>query len=866
MIAPLRDWQALVLSQPTDDRSGAMSDGFFHRLQNAILSIEANSSLVGPSDIASLVRQALLRCRTDLEEGDELRVPNERGWPSAENWEEFGCEARIAGKSHYRLSARQWVPPWLDKDAAEVIEASIREVRRRESRLVPADPLVTELTGLREYVTPGQRAAVQAAFLMPTGSTAIIDLPTGGGKTLALQLSALAWADQGGLTVVVVPTVALAKDQEARFLELWRKRSKAGFPSEARSLAYHSGLDDGSKYNVREGIRSGHLPIVFASPEAVMGSLRGPLFEAARQGRLRVFAVDEAHVVAQWGQQFRPQFQSIAGLKDALLAVCPPHAQFRTLLLTATLTEETYDALKFLFGRGGCQLISEVALRTEPGFLLHASASEPERKAHVLEAVRFLPRPLILYTTLRKQAFELHQELLNQGYRRVRMVRGGDMGDPSSDQLLKDWRKGLIDIVVATSAFGLGMDQDEVRSVVHACLPETIDRYYQEVGRSGRDGNASVALLVSAPGDVGIAEQLSTERIISVDRGFERWEAMWLRRRSGQSDQTYIVSLDEKPTDIAEIGSYNASWNLRTLVLMARVGLIEFAPHEPPIVEREGQENELEFETRRRQRLDEFSREVSLRIRDPRHSSRRHWDDAVAGIRRTLRTNDQREAQLVSELLNLRRPLNDIFREVYTLAEPQVVPPAVAGSCPVTRERGAVSFAMLDPEVTVVRNGSLHLSPDFERALSPCSDEAGRSWISYEVISGDERELHRWRDKIVNLLRFAVSAGVIEFSIPEDVLSAKDWAVLTARSTQRFLIRASVTAEWCSSHTVVPRLSLLTGKFSSIDDIERTMLIDRPRHIVVGPKGMVDPRSPQRMLFDMVRHCSIEDALARLRS
>jgi superfamily II DNA/RNA helicase len=841
-----------------------VGDHLFRRLQNAIASVDSNSAEVGTSDIASLVRQALLRCCLELEEGGELRVPKKRGWPSHEDWEKFGCDVRSAGKAHYLLNARRWVPPWLDKNANSVIEASIREIKRRETRSVPSDPLVTELAGLPEYVTPGQRAAVQAAFLMPAGSTVIIDLPTGGGKTLAFQLPALAWADQGGLTVVVVPTTALAKDQEARFLALTKKSSKNRSQS-ARCLAYHSQLADDLKHSVREGIRQGQLPILFASPEAIIGALRGPLFEAARQGRLRVFAVDEAHVVAQWGQQFRPEFQSIAGLKDALLDVCPPNAQFRTLLLTATLTEESYDALKFLFGRGGCQLVSEVALRLEPGFLLESATGEAERTRHVLEAVRFLPRPLILYTTLRDQALRFYQELLNYGYRRVRIVRGGDMGDPKSDQLLKDWRNGAVDVVVATSAFGLGMDQDEVRSVVHACLPENIDRYYQEVGRSGRDGNASTALLISTSDDVNTAEGLSTERIISVDRGFERWEAMWLRRRKGEHE-TYIVSLDDRPTDIAAVGSYNVSWNLRTLVLMARVGLIEFAPHQPPIIEREPQETVLEFEERRHQRLDEFSREVSLKIRDPRHSDRAHWDQAVARIRKTLRAGDQHEARLVRELRDLRRPLNEIFRDVYTLIDPPVRPPIVAGSCPVTRERDTVSFQMADPEVNPIANSNLRLTSDLERGLAPCSDEVGRSWISYGAVSSDAKELRRWRDKILALLRFAVTGGVVEFSVPEDVLSEKDWASLTVRSANRFLIRDWLTGEIGTGHVRVPRLTLIADKFSTMEHLERTMLVDRPRHIIVAPNGLGDPRAPQRMLFDMVRNLSIEDVLSRLQS
>jgi hypothetical protein len=459
----------------------------------------------------------------------------------------------------------------------------------------------------------------------------------------------------------------------------------------------------------------------------------------------------------------------------------------------------------------------------------------------------------------------LHQELLTEGFHRVRVVRGGDIADLSGDQVLRDWRNGLIDIVVATSAFGLGMDQGEVRSVVHACLPETIDRYYQEVGRSGRDGKASTALLVSTVSDVSIAEGLSRERLISVDRGFERWEAMWLRRKRADND-TYVISLDDRPTDIADVSSRNVSWNLRTLVLMARVGLIEFAPHPPPIVERHDQETLPEYEERRRRRFEEFTREVGLKIRDLRHSDKAHWDEAVAGIRKILRAGDEREASLVRELRDLRRPLNDIFREEYTLMEPSVLPPRLGGSCPVTRERGTVSFQMADPEVTSITHSSAQLSAELERALLPCSDEVGRSWISCELMPSDSKDLRRWREKILSLLRYATSGGIVELSIPDDVLSGKDWSQLIIRSTHRFLIRDSAIRGTRSGHQPVSRLTLVVGNLSNAQSLEEAMMLHRPRHIILVSHDLKDPRAPHRRLVDVVRHLSIEDVLARLQS
>jgi superfamily II DNA/RNA helicase len=858
MKAALHEIQSLVLS--SNAGPSVHADPFMIRLQRVLPGAHA-SNAARNADLAGLLRQAILRAPISENEQRELVVPLHVDWPDASLWSRFSFDVLPLREGRLRIRPRAWKPFWLDAGAGQVISAATEEDERRRSRSVPSDPAVTEYVGWESYSSPGLRAAVHAAFLTPAGSTTTICLPTGGGKSLAFQLPALAWQNEGGLTVVIVPTVALAKDQETRFRTALK--SRRGHQIEIPvPLAFHGGLDESDRRAMLQAVRGGQTPIVFTSPEAAIGVLRDPLFEAARQGRLRIFAVDEAHLIAQWGEEFRPEFQSLAGLRDSLLEACPPAAPFRTLLLTATLTFETHETLRSVFGQGRCELVAELALRPEIGFLINTAQDEGVRTPRVLEAIDHLPRPLILYTTVRQHAADWYQRLLMRGYGRVRLVRGGDLADEAGSQILQDWKQGNIDIVVATSAFGLGMDQANVRSVVHACLPETIDRYYQEVGRAGRDGNAAVALLATAPQDSDIARALATKRRISVERGFERWQMMWWWSRRLEPEDVYVLRLDVSPPDITSPGERNESWNLRTLVLMARAGLIAFSAHAPPKLERALGEDDVQFEQRRHDAYERFYEEIAVRVVDERHLDEEHWNQVVSRVRSQLYAQDAHAMDLVRELLNLQRPLNDLFREVYKLSDPSVIAPRLLGSCPVTRERNQVSFVSADPDVVSFSRTDLNPDPTLARVLAPCTDGARRSWISYVPYPKDALELRQWRRTVVSVLRQVVSRGVLELSVPDGICEQRDWTQLLAAAAWRFVVRGTVGHGDDSMQ--LPRLTFVDPTDANTGFIDAILRLPRPQHIIILPIDTPDPDRPGGRLLSRTSHLTFEEFTTRL--
>lgn len=460
-----------------------------------------------------------------------------------------------------RWSADPWRPGWLDAGTPDAAAAAGTDLGRRfRGEAVAADPFFERCTGYDRYRTPGQRVACRAVVSAPAGSTVIAMLPTGSGKTEV----ALCLAEQHthAVTLLVVPTVALALDFERRFREHYGKRNAKIDPS-ALYFAWTAKTPSELRQRMMSGVRDGTQPLLVTSPESVTRALRTLLLESASIGRLGGLVIDEAHLVTQWGRDFRPEFRTLADLRRDLLgrAVARNHPSPKTLLLSATLGSYELEDLHALFGNPGpCTLVAANALRAEPELWICAAPDEQIRGKHVLEALAHLPRPAVLYVTSPDIANAWAQRLKAQGYKRMTVVTGDTSTEDRTRALIglrhSPPAPSTVDLVVATSAFGLGIDNPHIRTVVHACLPETVDRWYQELGRGGRDGDVSVALLVTAPDDRAEAAKLCT-KVLKPNTALDRWADLWAHRERS-ADKTFV---DLEGTRGVGAGSYNRRWN-----------------------------------------------------------------------------------------------------------------------------------------------------------------------------------------------------------------------------------------------------------------------------------------------------------------
>ncbi|MDX1382467.1 MAG: ATP-dependent DNA helicase RecQ, partial [Thermoanaerobaculia bacterium] len=338
-----------------------------------------------------------------------------------------------------------------------------------------------------EGFRPGQREAIDT--LLGSGRLLLV-APTGGGKSLVYQLPA---SILGGTTLVISPLIALMDDQigalEARGVRATYLASTLSFEEGQHRMA---------------GIAAGRYEIVYVAPERLA-------FDGFRDLLARIdcplVAVDEAHCISEWGHDFRPDYMRIGEVLEAL-----PRA--RVMACTATATPVVRDEILARLGLPADtpQIVRGFArpnLRLRAAEIAGAGDRRRRTEAQLAEALGAPERPsgaAIVYSPTRRLAEEESARLAALGWRAEGYHAG--MGGEARQRVGRAFAEGEIDVVVATNAFGMGIDRADVRAVIHLAPPGSIEAYYQEVGRAGRDGEPAWGLLLTSPQDLPLRRRL----------------------------------------------------------------------------------------------------------------------------------------------------------------------------------------------------------------------------------------------------------------------------------------------------------------------------------------------------------------------
>jgi ATP-dependent DNA helicase RecQ len=360
-----------------------------------------------------------------------------------------------------------------DDDNPAGNSASARTRRIRE--------FARDVLGFEEF-RPGQEAAMQA---VTSGRDTLAVLPSGAGKTAIYQVAGQLL---DGPVIVVSPLIALQRDQVDRLAEV---EDRAG-----RAAQLNSTLSAGEQREVLESLGDGTVRFVFLAPEQLG---KPEVVDALREAKPALFVVDEAHCVSAWGHDFRPDYLRLGGVIEQL-------GHPTVLALTATAAPpvraeiveqlEMYDPEVVVAG------FDRPEIRLEVDHYADAHAKDQGVLDRVLAEIGEGRGPGIVYSATRRGTEEVAAELADRGLRARHYHAGLNKGDREDTQ--RAWMDDELDVVVATTAFGMGIDKPDTRFVIHAEPADSVDSYYQEIGRAGRDGDPALAVLVYRQEDLGL--------------------------------------------------------------------------------------------------------------------------------------------------------------------------------------------------------------------------------------------------------------------------------------------------------------------------------------------------------------------------
>ena len=426
---------------------------------------------------------------------------------------------------------------------------------------------IRKITGFEYFKSNAQKLAVMGSLRVPNGYSCLVSMTTGGGKSLIIQSIAY---QKDGLTIVIVPTISLMLDQYNNAREIIRS------DVDDEIFYYHS---DVSLEKFYIALKNKTAKLLFVSPESLIKNkfLREKIEEANRNHYLKNIVVDEAHIIIEWGSSFRIDFQCLDALRKNFIAV---NDELRTFLLSATYSDETIRQLKMFYSTMGKWIeIRCEKLRHETRFDVIKCNSYGEKLNKIYSAIDFLPRPMIVYVKSPDDAQNLKIKLEDRGYYNIKTFTGTTKNKERLC-IIDAWKNGDFDLLIATCAFGVGVDKKDVRTVLHTYIPENPNKYYQEAGRGGRDGLPCLSTIIYTDQDVDSAFNF-VSKVITTEKLIGRWFSMLSSSRTKSlHNSRYLIDTYVKPNYnsdeefIDSISSQDINWNVYVILFLRRNGFI----------------------------------------------------------------------------------------------------------------------------------------------------------------------------------------------------------------------------------------------------------------------------------------------------